>query len=74
MLARLRAALLILLLPRLITWTADALEALSEDREGLDGLNHWQRAHIYEASACAARVWDCWEYVCGRGQRIEELS
>jgi hypothetical protein len=74
MFAQLRAAVLIMLLPRLITWTADALELLGEDREFLAGLNQWQRAHVHEASACAARVWDCWEYVCGRGRRVEDVS
>lgn len=73
MLTRLRRALLILLLPRLVTWTADALEALGQDRPTLDALNPWQRLHLHEASACAARVWDCWQYLIGRGQRIEDL-
>lgn len=74
MIRSIRRALLILLLPRLVTWTADALEALGEDQPTLDALNPWQRLHLHEASACAARVWDCWQYVIGQGQRIEDLE
>lgn len=74
MLTRLRRALLILFLPRLVTWTADALEALGEDQPTLDALNPWQRLHLSEAAASAARVWDCWQYVVGRGRRVENLS
>lgn len=74
MIRSVRRSLLILLLPRLVTWTADAIEALGEDQPTLDALNPWQRLHLHEASACAARVWDCWQYVIGRGQRIEDLE
>lgn len=73
MLARLRGALLLLFLPWLVTWAADALELLRDDDEAMDSLDPWQREHVYEASAATARAWDCMEYVAGRGRRVENL-
>lgn len=73
MLTRLRQALLLLFLPRLVTWAADALELLCDDEEAMDSLDPWQREHVYEAGAATARAWDCLEYVAGRGQRVDNL-
>lgn len=73
MLTRLRQALLLLFLPQLVTWAADALELLRDDDEAMDSLDPWQREHVYEASASTARAWDCMEYVAGRGGRVENL-
>lgn len=71
---RLRAALLILLLPRLVGWLADALELLQACDEARARLDPWQLAHVDEAAASAARVWDCWGYVEGRGRRVEGVE
>lgn len=77
MLARLRTALLILILPRVLyvltTWGADALEALQDDPELRRRLDPWALAHLDEAAASMARAWDCWRYILGEGPRIEEL-
>lgn len=69
-LLRVRSALLILLLPRLVAWTADALSEFQEDPDVLLEMNLWQLAHLDEAAGCAARVWDCWAYLSGEGPRV----
>lgn len=74
MLHRLRSALLILLLPRLVGWLADALELLQSCDEARARLDSWRLAHLDEAAASAARVCDCWGYVEGRGPRVEGVE
>lgn len=71
---RLRDFFLILLMPRLVTWAADALERVCDDDGLLDALDPYQRAHLLEASASSARTFDCVRYVFADGRRVEDLA
>jgi len=71
---RLRDFFLILLMPRLVTWAADALERICDDDETLDALDPYQRAHLLEASASAARTYDCVRYIFADGCRVEDVA
>ena len=74
MLARVRFALATLLLFTLAEFVADALEVLTDDREFLGALDPYQVAHLDEAAACSARVWDLLRYVRGEGSRVEGVE
>lgn len=71
---RVRSFLLVLLMPRLVNWAADALELLGEDMFTLNQLDPWQRAHLLEAASSAARTYGCVAYLMGHGQRLDELE
>lgn len=72
---RLRAAVLVLILPWTVRWSTDGLELLQEEVLDAPGaLDPWQVGHLLEAYASACRMWDALEYVAGRGQRIEDVE
>ena len=72
---RLRAALLILVLPWTVRWATDGLERLQEEVDADPmGLDPWQVGHVFEAYASACRMWDAMRYVAGRGPRIEDVG
>ena len=71
---RVRSFLLIVLMPHLVIWAADALELLGKDMPTLHRLDPWQRAHLLEAASSAARTYDCVAYLMGQGRRLDELG